>query len=102
VPNLLDLSKALFKVGDVEGHIISRILRRGLNFINGEVETYRNWLTFDTTKGKGTTEGYIQITYEDGSTIFGKFQGTLEPLKVKIFVGTSENALYIQIWTALM
>ena len=89
MPNLLDLSttKILFKVGDVEEHIIGIIQRRGLNFINGEVGTYRNWLTFDTTKGKGTVEGYIQITYEDGSTTFGKFQGTLEPLKGKRSTG---------------
>ena len=30
----LSKSKTLFKVGDVEGHIIGITLRRGLNFIN--------------------------------------------------------------------
>ncbi len=69
------------KVGDVEGHIIGMLERRGLDFKNGEVGTYRNWITFDTTKGKGTCEGYSQVTYEDGSTTVAKVQGTLEPLE---------------------
>ena len=77
----------VFKVGDVEGHIIGIIQRRGLNFMNGEVSTYRNWLMFDMTKGKGTAEGYVQGTYEDGSTTNAKFQGTLEPLKGKRSTG---------------
>jgi hypothetical protein len=77
----------VFKVGDVEGHIIGIIQRRGLNFINGEVATFRNWLTFDITKGKGTAEGYSQVTYEDGSTTVGKFQGTLEPIEGKRSTG---------------
>ena len=66
----------LIKVGDVEGHVIGIFQRRGLNFINGEVSVYKGSGTFDFTKGKGTTEGYAQITYEDGSMTVGKFQGT--------------------------
>ena len=69
------------KVGDVEGHIIGLLERRGLDLKNGEVGTYRNWITFDTTKGKGTAVGYSQVTYEDGATTVAKVQGTLEPLE---------------------
>ena len=69
------------KVGDVEGHIIGILERRGLDFKNGEVATYRTWVSFDTTKGKGTCEGYSQVTYEDGSMTVAKVQGTLEPLE---------------------
>jgi hypothetical protein len=71
----------VFKVGDVEGHIIGILQRRGLDFKNGEVAFYRNWITFDTTKGKGTAAGYSQVTYEDGSTTVAKVQATLEPLE---------------------
>jgi len=77
----------VIKVGDVEGHIIGIFQRRGLNFINGEVATYKSCGTLDITKGKGTAEGYTQITYEDGSMTVAKFQGTLEPLKGKRSTG---------------
>jgi len=77
----------VIKVGDVEGHIVGIFQRRGLNFINGEVSLYKGSGTFDFIKGKGTAEGYAQITYEDGSTTVGKFQGTMEPLKGKRSTG---------------
>ena len=77
----------VFKVGDVEGHIIAIYERRGLGFINGEVATYLNQVMLDTTKGKGKVEGYIIYTFEDGSTTVSKFQGTLEPREGKRSAG---------------
>ena len=76
------------KVGDVKGHVIGILQRRGLDFQNDKVvATYRNWVNFDLVKGKGTCEGYSQLTYEDGSTTLSKVQGTLEPLEGKRSAG---------------
>jgi hypothetical protein len=70
------------EVGDVEGHIIAIYERRGLQFSDdGEVGSYVNWITSDTINEKGTFEGYNRVTYEDGSTVDAKFQGTSEPLE---------------------
>ena len=68
----------VIKVGDVEGHIIGIYERRGLNFINGEVASYKTCGTFDSTKGKGTFKGNGIVTYKDGSTTVSKTQGTSE------------------------
>ncbi len=81
-------------VGDVEGHIIGFFSRRGLIFFeNGEVATYSNRGTFDSTKGHGSYVGYGLVTYEDGSTTLSKFQGTSTPIegtKLKTSKGTGE------------
>ena len=69
-------------VGDVEGHVIGFFLRSGLVFYeNGEVATYSNRGTFDSTKGHSSWEGYGLVTYEDGSTTISKIQGTLTPIE---------------------
>jgi len=63
-------------VGDVEGHYIGVYEGRGLAlFENGEVATYLIRCTWDYIKGQGTNQGYVQLTYEDGSTTVAKFQG---------------------------
>ena len=69
-------------VGDVEGHVIGFWLRRGLVFFeNGEVATYSNRGTFDSTKGHNSYVGYGLVTYEDGSTTVSKLQGNLTPIE---------------------
>jgi len=75
------------KVGDVEGHVIGILQRRGLDLQEGEISIYRSWAYFDVIKGKGTATGYSQVTYEDGSTTVAKVQGTLEPLEGKRSTG---------------
>jgi hypothetical protein len=77
----------VFKVGDVDGHIIAIYERRGLGFFDGEVATYLNRAMFDATKGKGTVEGYVTYTFEDGSTTVSRFQGTIAPLEGKRLTG---------------
>jgi len=44
----------------------------------------------------------ISAIYKDRWQIELFFKGLKQNLKVKTFVGTTENALYIQIWTALL
>ncbi|MFQ5946186.1 MAG: hypothetical protein ACE5NC_08035 [Anaerolineae bacterium] len=68
------------KVGDVKGHVMGVIQRSGLtSFENGEVATYSSTGTFDSTKGKGSHQGYSVRTHEDGSTIVLKWRGTHAP-----------------------
>jgi len=75
----------VIKVGDVDGHIIAVYERRGLGFFDGEVATYLNRAMFEMTKGKGTAEGYVTYTFEDGSTTISKWQGTIAPREGKRF-----------------
>jgi len=77
----------VINVGDVDGHVIGVFERRGLGFINGEVPTYLNRGMFNYTKGKGTAEGYVTYTYEDGSTTVAKWEGTVAPTKDKRSAG---------------
>ena len=77
----------VFKVDDVDGHVIAIYERRGLGFFDGEVATYLNRAMLDSTKGKGNVEGYVIYTFEDGSTTVSKFQGTMEPREGKKFNG---------------
>jgi hypothetical protein len=66
-------------VGDVEGHILGTVSRKGLVFFeNGEIATYTVWVTIDLIKGNGSFQGYSLTTYQDGSTQVNKLQGTLE------------------------
>ena len=77
----------VIKVGDVDGHIIGVFERRGLGFVNDEVAKYLNRGIIDLTNGKGTAEGYVTYTYEDGSSTVSKYQGTVEPLEGKRSAG---------------
>lgn len=60
----------------------------------GEIVLLTNHLDFGATT--------IAAIYKDRWQIEIFFKALKQNLKVKTFVGTSENALYIQIWTALI
>ncbi len=59
-----------------------------------EIVLLTNHLAFGATT--------ISAIYKDRWQIENFFKALKQNLKVKTFVGTSENALYIQIWTALI
>jgi hypothetical protein len=61
---------------------------------NEEIVLLTNHLDFGATT--------IAAIYKDRWQIEQFFKDLKQNLKVKTFVGTSENALYIQIWTALI
>jgi IS4 transposase len=61
---------------------------------NQEIVLLTNHLKFGATT--------ISAIYNDRWQIELFFKALKQNLKVKTFVGTSENALYIQIWTALI
>jgi hypothetical protein len=61
---------------------------------NREIVLLTNHLKFGATT--------ISAIYKDRWQIELFFKALKQNLKVKTFVGTSENALYIQIWTALI
>ena len=87
------LSKTeVLEVGDLTGHIIGVVEQKGLSFSeNGEVGTYSGCATFDYINGSGKHEAYSITTYEDGSTIVTKSQGTTkasEDGKISVFEGT--------------
>ena len=80
-------------VGDAEGHILFTFSRKGLAFFeNGEVATFTNWGTQDATKGKGTFDYYVMLTFDDNSTTVAKGQGTMEPgpKGLSLYKGTAE------------
>jgi uncharacterized protein DUF4372/DDE family transposase len=64
------------------------------NVNNQEIVLLTNHLGFGATT--------ISSIYKDRWQIESFFKALKQNLKVKTFVGTSENALYIQIWTALI
>jgi hypothetical protein len=64
------------------------------NINNCEIVLLTNHLDFGATT--------ISSIYKDRWQIELFFKALKQNLKVKTFVGTSENALYIQIWTALI
>ena len=65
-----------------------------------DVETRRPF-TFLTNNMEITAE-QVALLYKNRWQIELFFKALKQNLKVKAFVGTSENALYIQIWTALI
>jgi hypothetical protein len=79
-----DVGRAVFyatavhqlKVPDVEGHAIVLIEAKGIGFSEkwGSCLEYEI-VTLDLIKGKGTHQGYGQITCPDGSTVTEKFEG---------------------------
>ena len=73
-----------FRIGDVEGHALAFTIRGGFCvFENGEVATSRSGVTVDVIKHSASSLSYETITFEDGSTIIIKSQGTLEGLAGK-------------------
>ena len=70
----------VIKVGDVEGHIIGLNDTTGLALLEtGEVAVVTERGTADYTKGAGIHRGYERLTFEDGSTIDLKYEGTTRP-----------------------
>ena len=65
-------------IDDVEGHVV-RFVERGDFFVleNGEVATGKSIATVDFIKGSGTYTEYVTITFQDGSTMIRKNQGTV-------------------------
>jgi len=61
-------------------HIIGIYDQTGLaSFDTGEVASLKNPGTLDYIKGSGTIQGYTVLTFEDGSTMTTKYQGTTRP-----------------------
>ena len=64
-------------IGDVPDHIIALYDQTGLaSFDTGEVASVASKGTLDYIKASGIHRGYIIFTFEDGSTITAKGQGT--------------------------
>ena len=74
-------------------HLLRRIVVWD-NQNDEEIVLLTNHLKFGTTT--------ISAIYKDRWQIEVFFKSLKQNLKIKTFVGTSENALYIQIWTALI
>jgi len=77
--NVTLVTKAeVLEIGDVPGHFIGIFEQAGLQteLTTGEAGSYTGRGMFDYTKGSGAHEGYDIITFEDGSTIIGRYQGT--------------------------
>jgi hypothetical protein len=80
-------------VGDQPEHFYILNVRRGLVFFEtGDVALYTNYGISDALQGKGPSDGYTIWTFEDGSTIVAKPQGTFwpGPKKLSEFKGTAE------------
>ena len=70
----------VIQVGDVPDHIIGIYDQTGLaSFETGEVASFALKGTLDYIKGSGTIQGYTILTFEDGSTMTTKYQGTTRP-----------------------
>jgi hypothetical protein len=77
-------------VDDVPGHVIGSYEYDGETTLeNGEVATFENMGTFEWIKGAGPFQGLMTSTYEDGSTVTTRYEGTTERVgKVRIEEGT--------------
>jgi len=62
-------------VGDVTGHILAVGEFKGLAFFEGEVATASEVSIFDKTNGRGSAEGYVLFTFDDGATQVIAIQG---------------------------
>ncbi len=72
----------VIKVGDVDGHITGIAEAKGLEFdeSSGQVANYSNKPMFDYINGSGPFQGYSISTFEDGSTLITKYEGTTTAL----------------------
>ncbi|MDA8179189.1 MAG: hypothetical protein ACYC34_05305 [Desulfobacteria bacterium] len=73
------------EVGDVPGHVLVVVQQPGLIFhakgtARGEIGTRIGTVFLDLVKGKGTYNGYTVNTFQDGSTLVYKFNGTVAPV----------------------
>ncbi len=60
---------------DVKGHVVGLLERRGVAIFENEVAALKLQLRFDYIKKQGPWDGYMQITFKDGSTFTQKFKG---------------------------
>jgi hypothetical protein len=81
----------LAPVPDVKGHLVGLFERRGVAvYENGDVAAYHSLGTFDFINSNGPFQGYTNLTFQDGSTIMVKFEGTMkkaEGQKLAEFLG---------------
>jgi hypothetical protein len=69
----------IIKVGDIEGHIMAVGELTGLASLDtGEVAVATLSAFADYIKGTGIAQGYVRLSFEDGSTIDYKYQHTTE------------------------
>ena len=74
---LFNTKVEVLQIGDVPDHIIALYDQTGLaSFDTGEVASVASKGTLDYIKASGTHGLYIIFTFEDGSTITAKGQGT--------------------------
>ncbi len=67
----------LLKVEDVPDHVIGLYEHTGGGYFEtGEVASVMEKGTIDYIKGNGTSQSYVRLTFEDGSTIDTKVQNT--------------------------
>jgi hypothetical protein len=68
----------IIEVGDVPGHIILVAEQAGvISRDDGVVATSSVKIMADFTNGNGKAQGYAVSTFEDGSTVWVKFQSTV-------------------------
>jgi hypothetical protein len=84
----------IIEVGDVPGHILCVGESAGVSSCDdGGVATISGKFTTDLTQGNGISQGYRVSTYEDGSTLWEKYQNIVTPSpdgKTSRYEGTSE------------
>ena len=75
---VMHLTKAeRVEVADVPGHVLVVGEQMGLRFMaDGEAGIYSGWFTADYTNGSGKHEGYSATTFDDGSRIVTRMEGT--------------------------
>jgi hypothetical protein len=65
------------EVGDVPGHVLGAIKGAGLGFFeNGDVATHSIAILHDFTNGTGPHSFYVAYSFEDGSTLQLRGQGS--------------------------
>jgi len=70
----------IIEVGDVAGHILGVSEAAGVRSCDdGSVATNSHKIAFELTKGSGISHGYFLHTFEDGSTLWEKYQNTITP-----------------------
>jgi hypothetical protein len=70
----------IIDVGDVPGHILCVGESAGVSSCDdGSVATISGKFTTDLTQGSGISQGYRLSTYEDGSTLWEKYQNIVTP-----------------------
>jgi hypothetical protein len=64
-------------VGDVDGHVLSLVRASGIaSFQDGSTATTYLIAQADTTKGAGTNMSYSNLSFDDGSVLWYRTEGT--------------------------